>query len=191
MTPANALFLILGIASVSVAALGERMSSALRFERAAVADGELWRLLSAHLVHLSIGHLWLNLAGLALVAWLVGTVYGARAWAAILVASAVAVSVSLFLFHPQIQWYVGLSGVLHGLLAGGLLPGLARHDRESLILLGLLTAKLAWEAIFGPLPGSQESAGGPVLVESHLYGAAGGMLAAFAIAMWARRERSV
>ena len=39
-----------------------------RYDRGALASGELWRLVTAHLVHLSWGHLWLNLAALVMMA---------------------------------------------------------------------------------------------------------------------------
>ena len=44
-------------------------------------------------------------------------------------------------------------------------------------ILGVLIAKLAWEQISGPLPGSAATAGVAVIVDAHLYGAAGGILA--------------
>ena len=45
----------------------------LRYERAAIAAGELWRGISAHLVHLGFTHTLLNLAGFVLVIWLFRT----------------------------------------------------------------------------------------------------------------------
>ena len=46
----------------------------LRYERGAVLDGELWRLLTAHLIHLGLAHWALNAAGLVLCALLANRV---------------------------------------------------------------------------------------------------------------------
>lgn len=188
LAPQNLLFLSLAAACTVIAIGGDGASAALRYDRTAVANGQLWRLLSGHLVHLGAAHLGLNLAGLALVAWLVGPRFGVLGWVWILAVSTVSVSSSLYLLHPEIVWYVGLSGILHGMLAAGLLPGIFRRDGESVLLALLLVAKLGWEAVAGPLPGSEASAGGPVVVEAHLYGAIGGALAALG---WAGVRRSV
>ncbi|MCH8278820.1 MAG: hypothetical protein IIC12_07825 [Proteobacteria bacterium] len=73
-------------------------------------------------------------------------------------------------------WYVGLSGLLHGLLVAGILVRLRDLNAETVILAALIVAKLAWEQFNGPLPGSETTSGGPVIVDAHLYGAAGGVL---------------
>jgi hypothetical protein len=74
---------------------------------------------------------------------------------------------------------VGLSGVLHGLLVAGLLHGLMTpRRRESAVVLALVFAKLAYEQLAGPLPGSAATAGGAVIVDAHLYGAIAGLAGA-------------
>ena len=55
---------------------------------------------------------------------------------------------------------------------------------ESLVICAVVVAKLAYEQIVGPLPGSESVAGGVVVVNSHLYGAVGGALAAVVIMRW-------
>ena len=45
----------------------------------------------------------------------------ARRWLLVTLASAIAVSAGLYLLSPPIEWYLGFSGVLHGLLLAGLL----------------------------------------------------------------------
>ena len=75
-------------------------------------------------------------------------------------------------------WYVGLSGLLHALLAAGIVARLGNINAEMAILATLVIAKLAWEQFSGPLPGSELTSGGVVIVDAHLYGAAGGVLGA-------------
>ena len=49
----------------------------LRYDRFAIASGELWRLVSGHFVHLAWSHFALNAAALILVSYLVGTRFAA------------------------------------------------------------------------------------------------------------------
>jgi hypothetical protein len=43
------------------------------------------------------------------------------------------------------------------------------------VLVTVLIGKLLWEFFNGPLPGSEDMAGGRVLTEAHLLGAVGGI----------------
>lgn len=148
----------------------------LRFDRDGIAAGELWRLLSGHLTHLGWSHFALNSAGLVLVWYLVGTAYSPLAWLLIAAAAIATIDVCFWFLNPELTWYVGLSGVLHALLVAGVLARLGDLNAETVILAALIIAKLAWEQFNGPLPGSETTSGGPVIVDAHLYGAAGGVL---------------
>jgi rhomboid family GlyGly-CTERM serine protease len=178
-------WLAAGLVSLASAALqiaGWR--SALAWDRDALANGELWRLVSGHFVHLGWTHWLLNLAGLALIAWIVGRAWDWRGW---LVVSAVSIAVmgaGFWFFNPGLEWYVGLSGLLHGLLAAGLVAGIRGREAESVVLATLVSGKLVWEQLAGPLPGSESASGGTVIVDAHLYGAMGGVLAT--LLMWRR-----
>ncbi len=46
------------------------------------------------------------------------------------------------------------------------------------MLLVAIMLKLTWELFMGPIPGSESTAGGPVIVQAHLYGSMGGLLCA-------------
>jgi len=157
---------------------GELAREWLRFDRQGIRSGEVWRLVTGHVVHLGWSHFALNAAGLALVWFLVGGAYDIRRWAMVCALSVLTMDVGLWLFDPDLQWYVGLSGLLHGILAAGIVVALEKPDKETLALLLLLIAKLAWEQYGGPLPGSEATAGGRVVVDSHLFGAIGGAAAA-------------
>ena len=157
---------------------GADLAGALRYQRAAILHGQLWRLFSAHLLHLSGAHLLLNLCGLGLVwALFARELSGAAGWWA-LVCSALGVSLGLLLFDPGLDWYVGLSGVLHGLFAAGAIRHWRERPAEAALMLAVLAGKLLWEQLLGPLPGTSAVAGGPVVVDAHLFGALGGGLSA-------------
>ncbi len=156
---------------------GPGFTEVLRFERAAISNGDYWRLVSGHFVHLSGTHAALNVAGVVLVWMLVGQAFRWRGWLLVSLAVVLSVDAGLWWWSPRLSWYVGLSGLLHGWLAAGIC-GMPRGRRMDALLLGaVLIAKLVFEQWYGALPGSEEAAGGPVVVDAHLYGALGGLLA--------------
>lgn len=163
-------------ALVLLAVGGEPVRIALRYDRSAVLAGEYWRLLTGHLVHASAAHLLLNVAGLGLIAALFRRDYSLRQWLLVGLLSAVSIDLAFVFYEPQLQWYVGLSGLLHGAIAAGAVAWW-KHETRLLasILSLLLLAKLAWEQLHGALPLSGDT---PVIVEAHLFGALGGLAAA-------------
>lgn len=164
---------------------GAPAAALLRYERARVAAGEWWRLLGCHLVHADGRHLVLNLAGLALIGSLFVGDARLRDWLVVLLGAALAVGAGLYWLEPQIAWYVGLSGVLHGAWAAAAVFALGRWRLEALVTAALLAGKLALEARVGPLTAGLDAAL-PVVVAAHRFGAAGGLVAALAV----RRPRA-
>jgi rhomboid family GlyGly-CTERM serine protease len=173
--------LAVALLALGVWLAGDVVASALRYQRAEVLDGELWRLLSAHFVHLGAAHLALNLAGLALVWWLVGRSAGPRSWSIVLAATALSTTLGLLAFAPELAWYVGLSGMLHGMLVAGALLG----PRRDLLIVGVVAIKIGWEQWMGPSADTTALIGGAVIVDAHLYGAIGGAIAGLAL-RWQR-----
>jgi len=76
-----------------------------------------------------------------------------------------------------LTWYVGLSGVLHGLFIYGAIREIRFFPFSGYVLVLVLAGKLFWEYMNGAMPGSEEMTGGRVLVEAHLYGAMAGLVA--------------
>lgn len=146
----------------------------LRFERE-LALAEPWRLLSGHLVHLGWMHLLLNVAGLAALWTVVGDVIRPDAWLAIIVVCAAGVSLGLLVYSPSVAWYVGLSGILHGMLATGAIASLKARPVLGWVLLAFLAGKLLleWQANEGSITSSL--VGGAVITDAHLYGALAGI----------------
>ena len=173
-------FAIVGL-SLALWAGGDALREAFSFDRSGIAAGEVWRLLTGHLVHLGTSHLVLNAAGVVLVWLLVGRAYSIREWAILSLAVIVAIDAGLWWLNPRLDWYVGLSGVLHGWLAAGSVNLLYRGRSDGWLLLGLLAAKLVFEQWQGLIPGSVESAGGPVIVDAHLYGGLAGAASGFVL----------
>ncbi len=149
----------------------------LEYQRQAIGNGELWRLVTGHLVHLGWGHLLMNLLGFWLI-WQLFLRQDSRLTICVggLSLLTLGTSLGLYLFSPGIAWYRGLSGVLHGVLFWSLLREMKPHPLSNGILLGLLMAKLLWEQASGPIPGSETVAQGRVIVDAHLYGGLSGAL---------------
>lgn len=172
-----------------LAAGGDELRALGRYEREAIGDGEYWRLVSGHVIHLGLGHLWPNLAALAIIGALFDDVFRASDWWRATVASAAAIDVGLYALEPDVHWYVGLSGVLHGFVAAGALALVLKRRALGVALGAGLVAKLAFEQLVGAVPFTAASVGGPVVVAAHLYGSLGA-LAAEAAARVVRRRAS-
>jgi rhomboid family GlyGly-CTERM serine protease len=157
----------------------------LAYRRAAVLEGEIWRLFTAHLVHLGWAHWAMNALAWA-VLWLVFAERLARpCLVAVGLLAALAVGLGLLWGTPQVDGYVGLSGMLHGVFAAAGLWTLRERPWPAVALLLGLAAKLGWEQFHGASAASQALVGAAVIVDAHVYGALGGAVAA-ALCMAAR-----
>jgi rhomboid family GlyGly-CTERM serine protease len=176
-------FALLGVCALlaTLEFFGDSARQALSFDRSALAEGQWWRLLTAHFVHLDAEHAFLNGLGVVLMWALFARDYSPWAWAAIYSGSALAVSAGLWFGDPALQWYVGASGALHGVMTAGTLAHLRRRDLDGWILAVFIVAKLSYEQFAGSLPfaGSANT-----IVDAHLYGAIGGLL----VALFLRRR---
>lgn len=169
--------MLLVLLALGLALGGDAVRLALRYEREALAAlQEPWRLLGAHLVHMNPAHLLLDGTTLVLLGALFVGRLPQRVWTASFLGAAAVIDVGLYVAHPAIAWYVGLSGVLHGQFAAGALWLALAGAREAWWLLAGLCAKLAWEWTVGPMPWSEAASRGPVVEVAHGYGAAGGLL---------------
>jgi rhomboid family GlyGly-CTERM serine protease len=147
----------------------------LAYDRDALARGQIWRLLSAHLVHLDLEHAVLNSLGLVLMWALFVRDYSLRQWLAILLVVVAAIDAGLWFRSSTVQWYVGSSGALHGVMAAGSWARLRRGELDGWLLAAVLAGKLVYEQTAGALP---FSGSGAVVVDAHLYGVLGGLVAA-------------
>lgn len=175
------------VATLVLLSLGKDTARMLfRYDRMAILDaGEYWRLLTGHLVHDSGRHLALNLAGVTCLVVLFPRHYSVGNWLLIAAASVIAIDAGLVWNEPQVAWYVGLSGVLHGVLAAGAIAWWRFESKAlALGLTAVVVAKLAWDLSQGGLPLSGDMT---VIVAAHLYGALGGAFVGGLIAF--RRHR--
>jgi len=163
---------------------GDRLRLAWRYQRDAIADGEIWRTLTAHLVHLDAGHAVLNALGMVLLWGLFARTWNPRQWLFAIAMSLLAINLGFWFLSPQLHWYVGASGVLHGVFAFGCIALLRERDWIGVVAIVIFMAKLAWEQWMGPLPFEQS---GAVVTVAHLYGALGGLAAGLLMTAILRR----
>ena len=180
--------LCLSICLISLVAayLAEPGRVLLRYQNDVFTSGEIWRLLTAHFVHLGWSHLLLNTTGLIALWHLFSRLFTASQWLFIILVSSIGISMAFLLFDPLLDWYVGLSGVLHAIYASSMSLLLINYFFvqksqflwEDKILLVFLIIKLVYEQFYGALPFSVEQTGGAVIVNAHLYGAIMGCICA-------------
>ena len=140
---------------------------------------ELWRLWTAHWVHVGWIHFLLNMMAFVCLPFIFPHV---RNWQiiALLLILPPFISLNLYFYLPHIDAYAGLSGVLHGLYSAiGLAYLQYRNERKfALFVLLLIAVKLGWENTFGQI-GTAKLIGSPVLTEAHFIGAIGGVFCGF------------
>jgi rhomboid family GlyGly-CTERM serine protease len=153
---------------------GSSLELLWRYERSGVAQGEWWRLLTAHVMHLDAWHAMLNCMGLALLWALFARSYRLAQWGWALLVTIVTIDLGFWFISTGLQWYVGASAVLHGVFACGCIALIRQRDAVGVVAAAVFVAKLLWEQIHGPLPLETRH---PVITVSHAYGALGGALA--------------
>lgn len=161
--------------SLIFALTGNGIDQWLQYSRQAIGEGELWRLFSGHLLHIGWIHLFLNHAALLIIWYFSGHFLSNAAWWGAVLFSALGTGLCLYIFMPELLWYVGLSGVLHGLLAVGGVAGILRGSQEALLLLILIGVKVVWEQFDGALS-SSIIVEGKIIVNAHLYGMLSGIV---------------
>jgi rhomboid family GlyGly-CTERM serine protease len=167
---------------------GQPLRLVLRYQRESLGGGEVWRLVTGHLVHLGASHMLMNVLALGVLATIFRRLLCDRDWWLGCLAAALAIDAGLYFGNPAVQWYVGLSGVLHGVWAIAAVRAWQQGRGEAVAFALLLAVKLGYEALVGPVPLTGAVAAGPVVAVAHAYGAAGG--AAYALVGFAVRTRS-
>jgi membrane associated rhomboid family serine protease len=150
---------------------------ALWLDKAAVAQGELWRLVTVTLVHapdptFMFIHLGFNMYALYLVGPVVETIYGPARMALMYVLTAIAGSTASFVFVPQGQ-SVGASGAVFGLFGILLVASRVHHpmlDRRGRAISTQVGTLIIINLAFGFGAG-----GGSIDNAAHVGGLLGGM----------------
>ncbi len=146
----------------------------LIYDRELISQGEIWRLLTAHLVHLDREHLILNLAALLVLGSLLE--YLQSDWLVpALIIGVLVVTAGLWFNMPSLLYYCGFSGVLNTLLVVVLWSVWCRSQDPLVLLLGAVNIlKIIVEVAIGKALFS--SILWPPVPEAHFLGVLGGLI---------------
>lgn len=171
----TALFSVIGILTTFYL-FGFDQYSIFAYHREMIAEGQYWRLITAHFTHLNLLHALLNAAAVFIIIYFFSIAKVSNSFALLLVLlSSLAISISFWLFSPTLTWYVGFSGVVHGLLSFVFFRlAISSHIAFAFALL-LLFLKVVYEQCCYPdyLSAHLEH---PVVFDAHLYGFLSGLL---------------
>ncbi|MDP4984474.1 rhombosortase [Pseudoalteromonas tunicata] len=151
------------------------------YDRALILQGELWRLVTGHFAHSNINHLLLNCAGVFLIWALHGEYRETLGYFTQLIILSILCSIGLFLFYPDTHRYVGLSGILHGVIILGAIKDCQLGMRSGFVLFFGVWLKIAFEQFQGPDADIGHLINARVAIEAHLLGAFAG---SFYLAVW-------
>lgn len=169
------LFVMILISATS--ALPGTTVDALALIAAEVDAGQWWRIITSQFVHVGFNHALLNIAGYLIISAAFREDVTPKEEAIALLLSALGVGLGIYLLSDDIQWYVGLSGAIYGLLVHNLIIGWRRSTILSLFFAVFLVGKFIHEQwISGPDTVTAAFIGAQVAIDSHLYGAITGLL---------------
>lgn len=176
--PSLSVLFVITLLLIVLQSMSETVTPLLRYENNLAQTHQWWRLFSAHFIHLNWAHLLLNLAAL----WILVLFYFDDGKRFTLITSilllSVGTSAGLYIFSPNVSWYVGLSGVLHGLFIIG---ATIKYRTKPYLLTVFITAiiiKLLWEQFFSDPQSMQHIIGNAIVFDGHLYGAITGFVIA-------------
>ena len=148
----------------------------LSFDRDLIDKGEGWRIITGNLAHTNGWHLLLNLSGLAVLYSLFREYLTGWRLPVLLLLLGTAVGLGIWWWCPQTQWYMGLSGLLHGLFVWGAMQHIrSRRYSGWLMLLGIVI-KLGLDFYSAGESPVSALIGARVHIESHRIGSAAGLL---------------
>jgi rhomboid family GlyGly-CTERM serine protease len=143
----------------------------LEFSREAITNGEYWRLLTGNIMHTNHWHLIFNVAGLILLTHLFHRLMSNLHFMVFSVVNASLVGLMLYTLIPTIEYYVGLSGYLHGLFVYGCLIEIYKGRTSSWLLLIGVCVKIGYETFYGASEEMSELINASVATDAHLFGA--------------------
>jgi rhomboid family GlyGly-CTERM serine protease len=167
---------LLIIISLLVYLFEPQASEWLAYYHTGIKQFEFWRLITATFCHTNFNHLVMNLIGLVVIIGLFFDTFKKKSLIPLIFFSSLFIGLALFLFEPNIIWYVGFSGVLHALFSYGIACDIQQKSKWGIGLGILLIVKLANEQFFGAQQSTIDLIGSPVLVNAHLYGAISGLI---------------
>ncbi|QUM84728.1 MULTISPECIES: rhombosortase [unclassified Moritella] len=171
-------WLILGLLCLIIYALSTENITALDYNRELIIDGELWRLITGNFNHTNIYHVLLNVCALAVISGLHYRYYSATVYLSLILLLSIGVGAGIFLLSPSTHLYVGLSGILHGIIIVGAIIDVTKKYYSGYILIAGTIIKIINEQFFNSPIEMSKLIQAQVLTEAHLYGLVTGLIIA-------------
>jgi rhomboid family GlyGly-CTERM serine protease len=153
-----------------------------RYQSDWTLTGQIWRMVTAHWVHVGWLHLLLNGVGLVVCVSLTSPGWSIGRWLTYSIIMAIGISIMLTLYNPEVIDYAGYSGVLYGLYVLAALSLFPRDRLVTALIIAAIVGKVFMEQFDFYDFNSGDIIGARVIVDAHLYG----LLLAIAIALaWA------
>ena len=169
--------LLVMVLITATSALPESTVDTLALVATKVSAGEWWRIVTSQFVHVGFNHTLLNIVGYLIIGAAFREEISAREEAISLGIAVLGVGLGIYLFSTDIEWYVGLSGAIYGILAHNLIVGWNRSQILSIFFAVFLVGKFIYEQfIAGPDTVTASFIGAQVAIDSHLYGAITGAI---------------
>lgn len=146
-----------------------------------IAEGEYWRIVSGNFSHNNLIHWLMNIATLVLVFFVFDDRLSNKHF--MLLSTSLCIAGGGLLWFARYDEYVGLSGLIHGLIAyAAMVDLLTDKKRVGSIVLAGLSAKLLMEQLYGGDPWVTDLIGINVAIDAHLLFAVLGI--SFALLLW-------
>lgn len=155
--------------------LEPQSSHYLAYDRVEIQQFQLWRFITGNLLHTNANHLYMNLAGVLLLWALHGWYFNLQQYTAILLFLSISTTLGIYVFASQLHWYVGLSGLLHGVMLLGAYFDIRKGLKSGWLLLLGVIVKVAHEQIFGASQDIANLINANVAIDAHLYGTLSGL----------------
>lgn len=146
------------------------------YDRQAILNGDIYRLLTFHFVHISNVHFLNNMFALAALWLLYGRTMRLRVWIGALITSAGIIGLCLLLLSPEVGWTAGFSGLLCALFAYASIRSAMSGEHWSWTVLAFLVAKIVLEQTIGPNTTMERLIGSAIIVDAHMFGVIAGIL---------------
>jgi rhomboid family GlyGly-CTERM serine protease len=168
--------LIIILISIFLALIAPVSTELFTYDRQQLANLQWWRSITGHFLHTNTTHLLLNISGATLLWALHGHYYQVRHYLTLFFILCLGTSLGLYFFAPQMQWYVGLSGVLHGLFITGAYFDIRHKLKTGWIILISVWLKVLHEQVFGASEDVAQLIAANVAIDAHLFGVISGSL---------------
>lgn len=164
----NNIFFIIVLLLTSFYILDTSIYKYLAYNLYSIEKLQLWRLFTANFLHTNFYHFILNTFAFTFIFFLFKNNFSFKFYIFLFIFLCFTISTCIYFFSKDIINYVGLSGVLHGLLIYGLY--LEKKSKVNYLMIFIIWFKVIYEQIFGASKQIEELIKAQVAIDAHFYG---------------------